>query len=78
VTVDSSSLALIHSLTKYLNSMAPGWDLGAGYRVRWPPCIYVQTTLPSSDSTNETSIFQANYTMGCASPSRKETLFKCQ
>ena len=31
VTVDSSSLALIHSLTKYLNSLAPGWDLGQGY-----------------------------------------------
>ena len=78
VTVDSSSLALIHSLTKYLNSLAPGWDLGQGYRVRWPPCVYVQTTLPSADSTSNSSIFQKNYTMGCTSLLLKETLVICQ
>ena len=78
VTVDSSSLALIHSLTKYLNSLAPGWDLGQGYTVRWPPCVSVQTTSPSPDSTSYLSVFQTNYTMGCASLSLKETLVICQ
>ena len=64
VTVDSSSIALIHSLTKYLNSLGPGWDLGQGYTVRWPPCVHVQTTSPSPDSTSHLSVFQTNYTMG--------------
>lgn len=74
VTVDSSSLALIHSLTKYLYSLAPGWDLGQGYTVRWPPCVYVHTTSPSPDPTSNLSVFQTNYTMGCASLLLKDTL----
>ena len=77
MTVDSSSLALIHSLTKYLNSLAPGWDLGQGYSVRWPPCVYVQTTSPSLDSTSNPSVFQTIFTMGYASLLLEETLVVC-
>ncbi|CAL5222010.1 g4300 [Coccomyxa viridis] len=60
VAVDPLNFALIHTVAKYLAELAPGWRLGRGRAVQWPPCI----TLSLLGSSNESHIFESDYVLG--------------
>ena len=60
VAVDPLNLALVHTVAKYLAELAPGWRLGRGHTVQWPPCIY----LSAWGRSNQSHIFETDYVLG--------------
>ena len=62
VTMDPWNYAAVHTVSKYLHQLAPGWKLGHENTVPWFPCV---TLMNSSDGANNQSVpFQTNYTLG--------------
>ena len=59
VTVDPLNFALVHTVAKLLGELAPGWRLGRGRAVQWPPCV----RLPAA-SKNRSRIFESDYVLG--------------
>ena len=62
VTIDPVNLAAVHALAKYLNRLAPNWELGDGYNLQWPSCVRLQNSLYGA--RNQSLPFETNYTFG--------------
>ena len=59
VTVDALNFALVHTLAKFLGELAPGWRLGQGRFVQWPPCVSLAAV-----ATNQPRILESAYAFG--------------
>ena len=62
VTIDPVNLAVVHALAKYLDRMAPNWELGDGYTLQWPSCVHLQNSLYGAK--NQSLPFERNNTFG--------------
>lgn len=59
VTVDPLNFALVHALAKFLGELAPGWKLGRGRFVQWPPCVRLLAV-----GDDRSRIFDSDYVLG--------------
>ena len=63
VTIDPLNFGLVHTISKYLEELAPGWKLGPGYSTQWPqwpPCV----SLDMSAANNQSRHFETPYAFG--------------
>lgn len=59
VRVDPLNFALVHTVAKYLDELAPGWKLGQDHTVQWPPCVNLVL-----GTTNQSSVFETEHVLG--------------